>query len=604
MTTENEIREMLRVITQKVDDIPARLAIRGDQIRVTDLAQINRSLGLVMAGEFRVGNGKEIGRGFTGGRFGWPQFWYNNNPYFLVGINDDVLEIGLDALTGKLTAGAGNIVIGQNGISTYDSALTNPHHRFFIDDEGAWKQIGTIRAEYLDSAHMAMTVAAFRNVDDPDYVNLYLKAQDNDYTTDLAYIKLDGSSALVLDAHEYNIYNRMRPIEEAITYTTSNGGSVNVGEHRYTITAIDNRGKETSIQAEILSMTVTAPNQTVNLTIPTGHPTKCIKRRIYRTPANSADFYKFVAEINDNTTTTYVDTAADSSLGAYMPTVNRAGVIKLFGSGEITSNNVRITPDVYHFAPKAPVVSLVASAGNVNNGTHSYIVTFSNGTYESASSPASNIVTCDASHGQVTIPLEIGPYGTTQRRIYRSTAGNIGLHALLAIVANNTATSYTDNIADASLITTSFRPSATTLGRSAFPGLATFSFEDMVGTAQTEIADYAQLYAGYWQQSGTPAVGDYWRVPIYIEAGTYTLSLRGVTDVNAGQTTVYLDNVQQGSAIEWYSDPTVKNVIKTVTVTIAYPGYHVLEIQVTGKHASSSNYYCKLTRGQLKRAIA
>jgi hypothetical protein len=65
--------------------------------------------------------------------------------------------------------------------------------------------------------------------------------------------------------------------------------------------------------------TVVNPSaQRVNLTsIPTG-PAGVIARRIYRTPAAPVDVkdYRFVAEINDNTTTTYTDNLADGSLGA------------------------------------------------------------------------------------------------------------------------------------------------------------------------------------------------------------------------------------------------------------------------------------------------
>ena len=64
---------------------------------------------------------------------------------------------------------------------------------------------------------------------------------------------------------------------------------------------------------------VNPSSQQVNLTsIPVG-PAGVIARRIYRTPAVSGVVdpkdYRFVAEISDNTTTTYTDNLADGSLG-------------------------------------------------------------------------------------------------------------------------------------------------------------------------------------------------------------------------------------------------------------------------------------------------
>jgi len=65
---------------------------------------------------------------------------------------------------------------------------------------------------------------------------------------------------------------------------------------------------------------VNPSSQQVNLTaIPVG-PAGVIARRIYRTPAVSGVVdpkdYRYVAEVNDNTTTTYTDNTADGSLGA------------------------------------------------------------------------------------------------------------------------------------------------------------------------------------------------------------------------------------------------------------------------------------------------
>lgn len=79
------------------------------------------------------------------------------------------------------------------------------------------------------------------------------------------------------------------------------------------------------------SNTVSPNGQPVQLSnIPIG-PTGTIARAIYRTKANGNTFY-FLTQINDNTTTSFVDNIPDSQLGAQMPTVNTTGS-KFVGDG-------------------------------------------------------------------------------------------------------------------------------------------------------------------------------------------------------------------------------------------------------------------------------
>jgi hypothetical protein len=118
-----------------------------------------------------------------------------------------------------------------------------------------------------------------------------------------------------------------------------------------------------------------------------------------------------------------------------------------------------INPVVY---PSAPTIALVTSSGNVDAGTHYYYVTYVTALGETqlrASSP-SNVVT-DASHAQVTVTLPVSSdYRVTARRIYRTIAASgssfwQGVERV-ATVSDNTTTSYTDNIADASLTGTNY----------------------------------------------------------------------------------------------------------------------------------------------------
>lgn len=94
-----------------------------------------------------------------------------------------------------------------------------------------------------------------------------------------------------------------------------------------------------------------------------------------------------------------------------------------------------------------------AAAGNVDNGAHRYAVTFVTADGETQAGTASAAVTVadKAVNGQVALTgIAIGGAAVTSRKIYRTIAGG-ATYYLLVTIANNTATTYTDNIADASL---------------------------------------------------------------------------------------------------------------------------------------------------------
>lgn len=100
--------------------------------------------------------------------------------------------------------------------------------------------------------------------------------------------------------------------------------------------------------------------------------------------------------------------------------------------------------------PAAPTVAINAVAGNLT-GTYTWKVTFVSANGESQGGITSSPLTITAQQANLTaIPL--GPTGTTQRKIYRVTAGGLdGTQKLVATIADNTTTTYTDNIADGAL---------------------------------------------------------------------------------------------------------------------------------------------------------
>lgn len=96
--------------------------------------------------------------------------------------------------------------------------------------------------------------------------------------------------------------------------------------------------------------------------------------------------------------------------------------------------------------PTAPTAAINATAGNLS-GTYEYMVTFVTAGGETLPSPVSNPVSPVNQQVDLTA-IPIGGTGTTKRRIYRDRNG-LGNWRMIAEIANNTATTYTDNITSA-----------------------------------------------------------------------------------------------------------------------------------------------------------
>lgn len=145
---------------------------------------------------------------------------------------------------------------------------------------------------------------------------------------------------------------------------------------------------------------------------------------------------------------------------------------KLRGVYVAASAATTVTPatdpaiDVYRHLPEPDISSATgstfaaalaspAAAGNVDNGTHHYAVTFYNAAGETTPSAQVSVAVADKTvNGQVAltgIPLAPSGVSVTGRKIYRTAAADAAVLILQSTIANNTATTATDNIADASL---------------------------------------------------------------------------------------------------------------------------------------------------------
>lgn len=104
------------------------------------------------------------------------------------------------------------------------------------------------------------------------------------------------------------------PSPTSLSGVVSAGGSVDTGTHYYSVTFTTAIG-ESRPYFIASPITTTTGNNTVTLTIPTSTDYRVTGRKIYRCKAGMAAFNDYLlATINNNTATSYVDTAADSTL--------------------------------------------------------------------------------------------------------------------------------------------------------------------------------------------------------------------------------------------------------------------------------------------------
>lgn len=114
--------------------------------------------------------------------------------------------------------------------------------------------------------------------------------------------------------------------------------------------------------------------------------------------------------------------------------------------------HLRLDASNVELPPIAPLVDVIAGAGNVNVGAHRYCVTFVTADGETQGGDVSDVATVAnaSTAGQVLVVLPVGAASVIARKLYRTKA-NADVFYLVATINNNTATTYTDNVADASL---------------------------------------------------------------------------------------------------------------------------------------------------------
>src|SRR6185369_6161196 len=115
--------------------------------------------------------------------------------------------------------------------------------------------------------------------------------------------------------------------------------------------------------------------------------------------------------------------------------------------------HMRLDAGSYEPVPTAPTAALGTGSGNLSNGAYRWLATFVTDYGETTAGDVSASVTV-ADHtvnGKGALSaIPVGGSAVTARRIYR-TAANGSTYLLVATIADNSTTTYTDNVADASL---------------------------------------------------------------------------------------------------------------------------------------------------------
>jgi hypothetical protein len=179
------------------------------------------------------------------------------------------------------------------------------------------------------------------------------------------------------------------------------------------------------------------------LSIATSPRVGVIGRRIYRTQANGSIYY-MIAEINDNTTTTFLDNIPDSALTSKtLSTTHTAGGEQTLVSSVPSGPAGTLARKIYRTVAGGTELQFVAQvSGNLNT---SFLDTVSDANL-GQTAPLTN--TAGASAVNLVVP--IGGTGVTQRVIYRTSAGGTDFK-YVGTINDNSTTGFLDDKADSTL---------------------------------------------------------------------------------------------------------------------------------------------------------
>src|SRR5574340_944183 len=173
MGTQEDIYDLLKKIQDDVTRIPDLIRLSPNQIVIVHgLSDISDALGTVVAGEFRAGNQKNPGDNFSGMRMAYPPLYYSSDYWNLVGVENDVMQFGVNAADGKLYAGGGAIVLQSDGLHLRTADTTTASMLFdAFPYEDTEDRIGSIIATHASGVNV-LTIGVRQN---PSYPSSYVR---------------------------------------------------------------------------------------------------------------------------------------------------------------------------------------------------------------------------------------------------------------------------------------------------------------------------------------------------------------------------------------------------------------------------------------------
>lgn len=242
-----------------------------------------------------------------------------------------------------------------------------------------WIQIKTFLKTYFDTLYHVLTFSIIKP--SADSISAIKITKANGITevitvdTTNKRVGIDMAGKAPSQALELNAVNMqmdfVRPAISAITAALAGegAGNVNNGSHRYLVAFVVEHGGQTGYDNTSLA-TITVVDKTIDgkvqlSNIPVSSNPKVVARKLYRGIANGGwtEIY-YLATINDNTTTTYLDNIADASL-------NTADVWYAHPnttSGKIYYNNEVTTAPLLNINDKETVVGFGALAVATGTG--------------------------------------------------------------------------------------------------------------------------------------------------------------------------------------------------------------------------------------------
>lgn len=591
-----------------------REAIKADMAESasSQLSDISDDLGLITSGEFRVGNGNEPGDGFSGVRIAYPPMTYSSMEWNIVGINNDVIQFGLNSDDGSAYFAGGNGVIDSEGINLNGIRYALRHYATDIDGTNArygrfemvipdGEIIPVLKLSYQDAtASELISNPGFETGDFTNYTDSTTGTATISVETDhpksgtysskiYSYAPGDGSTS------SGEIFTDEITVSPSSNYTyifnfltskfSTGGGHVAYNTIRGRVYWYDSSHTQISYSQVTYTNPVYAWTESL-LSVLSPSGAAYAKCSVYA--STFIGNYGFYAYSNS-----YFD---DLSL----KTTTFESNIILRNTGVYSESERLVSANDMSWTPLTPVATLVVS-GSGTIGNHKFKVTYVDDKgNESLPSAASNQITYDVTNRSASVTLPIGPHGTASRKLYGNTVADSTTYRYISTTSNNTTLSVAVTSADTAWENNAVAPTINlahnlpTLPRNCFiPGSALKARSSGGGAFSLAPTQLSTAWLGmYWVASTADCSdGDVYTVPFYIDAGTYTISIWLGKIGSGGKSDWYLDDVLKLSAVEMYAGTNDLSVApQTITSAVLTAGYHELRAVINGKNASSSDY--------------